>query len=85
MGVRGPGLPTGALPKGILKNNVYIRQCLEFFEEGIISAVVSALEGCCDPTLLLFKAGQAVDQKVDAVGNSDVEKMLEPHLAESVS
>mgnify|MGYP003573722902 CR=1 FL=1 len=32
------------------------------------------------PTLLLFKGGQVVDQKVGAVGKSDVEKMLEPHL-----
>jgi thioredoxin 1 len=32
------------------------------------------------PTLLLFKGGQVVDQKVGAVGKSDVEKMIEPHV-----
>jgi len=32
------------------------------------------------PTLLLFKGGQVVDQKVGAVGKADVEKMIEPHL-----
>jgi thioredoxin 1 len=32
------------------------------------------------PTLLLFKGGQIVDQRVGAVGKSDVQKMLEPHV-----
>jgi thioredoxin 1 len=32
------------------------------------------------PTLLLFKGGQVVDQRVGAVGKSDVLKMLEPHV-----
>ena len=32
------------------------------------------------PTLLLFKDGQVVDQKVGAIGKSDVEKMIEPHV-----
>ena len=32
------------------------------------------------PTLLLFKGGQVVEQRVGAVGKSDVEKMLEPHV-----
>ena len=32
------------------------------------------------PTLLLFKGGQVVDQKVGAVGRSDVQKMLDAHL-----
>ena len=33
------------------------------------------------PTLLLFKAGQVVEQRVGAVGKSEVLKMLEPHVA----
>ncbi|MCW5978817.1 MAG: thioredoxin [Bryobacteraceae bacterium] len=33
------------------------------------------------PTLLLFKGGRVVDQRVGAIGRSDVEKMLEPHVA----
>ena len=33
------------------------------------------------PTLLLFKNGQVVGQCVGAVGKSEVEKMLTPHLA----
>lgn len=32
------------------------------------------------PTLLLFKGGQIVEQRVGAIGKSDVEKMLEPHV-----
>lgn len=32
------------------------------------------------PTLLLFKGGRVVDQKVGAVGKSDVQKMVEPHV-----
>jgi len=32
------------------------------------------------PTLLLFKGGQVVEQRVGAVGKSDVEKMIEPHV-----
>jgi len=32
------------------------------------------------PTLLLFKGGQIVEQKVGAVGKNDVQKMLETHL-----
>ncbi len=32
------------------------------------------------PTLLLFKGGQVVEQRVGVVGKSDVEKMIEPHL-----
>lgn len=32
------------------------------------------------PTLLLFKGGQVVEQRVGAIGKSDVEKMLEPHV-----
>lgn len=32
------------------------------------------------PTLLLFKGGQVVEQRVGAVGKSDVVKMIEPHL-----
>jgi thioredoxin 1 len=32
------------------------------------------------PTLLLFKGGRVVDQKVGAVGKSDVQKMVEPHI-----
>jgi thioredoxin 1 len=33
------------------------------------------------PTLLLFKDGKVVEQRVGAVGKSDVVKMLEPHVA----
>ena len=32
------------------------------------------------PTLLLFKGGQVVEQRVGAVGKSDVVKMLDSHL-----
>jgi thioredoxin 1 len=32
------------------------------------------------PTLLLFKNGKVVEQRVGAVGKSDVEKMLASHL-----
>jgi thioredoxin 1 len=34
------------------------------------------------PTLLLFKGGQVVEQRVGAVGKSEVLKMLEPHVKE---
>jgi len=33
------------------------------------------------PTLLLFKAGQVVEQRVGAAGKSEVLKMIEPHVA----
>jgi len=32
------------------------------------------------PTLLLFKAGQVVEQRVGAVGKSELLKMVEPHV-----
>ena len=32
------------------------------------------------PTLLVFKGGQVVEQKVGAVGKSDVKNMLDAHL-----
>ena len=32
------------------------------------------------PTLLLFKGGAVVDQRVGAVGKSEVQKMLAPHV-----
>ena len=32
------------------------------------------------PTLLLFKNGQVVEQRVGAVGKSEVQKMLEAHV-----
>ncbi len=32
------------------------------------------------PTLLLFKGGRVVDQRVGAVGKSEVLKMLAPHV-----
>lgn len=32
------------------------------------------------PTLLVFKGGQVVEQKVGAVGKSDVKKMLDAHI-----
>jgi thioredoxin 1 len=36
------------------------------------------------PTLLLFKGGKVVEQKVGAVGKSDVQKMLDPHVIAGV-
>ena len=33
------------------------------------------------PTLLLFKGGQVVEQRVGAVGKSEVVKMLDSHVA----
>jgi thioredoxin len=33
------------------------------------------------PTLLLFKGGNVVEQRVGAIGKADVQKMLEPHLS----
>jgi thioredoxin 1 len=32
------------------------------------------------PTLLLFKGGQVVEQRVGAIGKSDVKKMIDPHV-----
>jgi thioredoxin 1 len=32
------------------------------------------------PTLLLFKGGNVVEQRVGAVGKSEVAKMIEPHV-----
>jgi thioredoxin 1 len=32
------------------------------------------------PTLLLFKGGRVVEQRVGAVGKSEVQKMLDPHV-----
>ena len=32
------------------------------------------------PTLLLFKGGQVVEQKVGAIGKADVQKMIDPHV-----
>jgi len=32
------------------------------------------------PTLLLFKGGQVVEQRVGAVGRADLQKMLDAHL-----
>jgi len=34
------------------------------------------------PTLLLFKGGRVVEQRVGAVGKSEVQKMLDQHVAE---
>ena len=36
------------------------------------------------PTLLLFKGGKVVEQKVGAVGKSDVQKMLDAHVTAAV-
>ena len=36
------------------------------------------------PTLLLFKGGKVVDQRVGAMGKPDLKKMLDPHLPEAV-
>jgi thioredoxin 1 len=32
------------------------------------------------PTLLLFKGGQVVEQRVGAMGKSEVQKMIDPHV-----
>jgi thioredoxin 1 len=32
------------------------------------------------PTLLVFKGGKVVGQQVGAIGKSDIQKLLEPHL-----
>lgn len=32
------------------------------------------------PTLLLFKGGKVVEQRVGAVGKAEVQKMIDPHL-----
>jgi thioredoxin 1 len=37
------------------------------------------------PTLLLFKGGQVVDQRVGAMPKPEVLKMIEPHLAKVTS
>ena len=37
------------------------------------------------PTLLLFKGGHVVEQRVGAVGKSEVLKMLAPHVTEPVA
>ena len=36
------------------------------------------------PTLLLFKGGQVVEQRVGAVGKSEVQKMLDAHVGTPV-
>ena len=35
------------------------------------------------PTLLLFKGGKVVDQRVGAMGKPDLLKMLDPHVAKA--
>jgi thioredoxin 1 len=37
------------------------------------------------PTLLLFKGGRIVDQKVGAVGKTDVQKMIDAHITVPVA
>jgi thioredoxin 1 len=37
------------------------------------------------PTLLLFKGGKVVEQKVGAVGKTDVQKMLDAHVSAPAS
>jgi thioredoxin 1 len=37
------------------------------------------------PTLLLFKDGQIVEQRVGAMGKGDVQKMLDAHVGTTVS
>ncbi len=32
------------------------------------------------PTLLLFKGGQVVEQRIGALGKSDVQKMIDAHV-----
>jgi thioredoxin 1 len=36
------------------------------------------------PTLLLFKGGKVVDQRVGAMGKPDLKKMVDAHVAEPV-
>jgi thioredoxin len=36
------------------------------------------------PTLLVFKSGKVVAQKVGAIGKADVKKMLDPHVDAAV-
>jgi len=36
------------------------------------------------PTLLLFKGGRVVDQRVGAVGKAEIQKMIEPHVSAAV-
>ena len=36
------------------------------------------------PTLLLFKGGEVVEQRVGAIGKSDVQKMLDAHVLSEV-
>jgi thioredoxin len=36
------------------------------------------------PTLLLFKGGHVVEQRVGAVGKSEVQKMIDAHVSEGV-
>jgi thioredoxin 1 len=33
------------------------------------------------PTLLLFKGGKVVEQRVGAMGKNDVQKMIDPHVS----
>jgi thioredoxin 1 len=37
------------------------------------------------PTLLLFKGGRIVEQKVGAVGKTDVQKMIDAHVTAPVA
>src|SRR5580698_8669458 len=37
------------------------------------------------PTLLLFKGGQVVEQRVGAIGKSEIQKMIEAHVDAQVS
>ncbi len=37
------------------------------------------------PTLLLFKGGKIVEQRVGAVGKSDLQKMVDPHVGAAAS
>src|SRR5438093_2326836 len=37
------------------------------------------------PTLLLFKGGQVVEQRVGAVGKSELQKMIDPHVSSGPS
>jgi len=35
------------------------------------------------PTLLLFKEGRVVEQRVGAIGKSEVQRMLDPHVVQT--
>lgn len=47
-------------------------------DENGVTAMRYGIRGI--PTLLLFKGGNVVEQRVGAIGKSDVKRMIDPHL-----